>query len=105
MVLWMRFVTPLMYGSVTTPLFFIRFVGFFIPLLFGISSWLVLPIGGIDMFFSNVLSSRSIIIVARLYNVLTTDSLCVVGCSDVHKRCWSVCVGFLWIFILMYFYI
>lgn len=46
-------------------------------------------------FSSTALSSGSVSMVVRSYEVLTTDSLCVVGCSDVHRRYWSVCVGFL----------
>lgn len=46
-------------------------------------------------FSSTALSSGSVRMVVRSYEVLTTDSLCVVGCSDVHRRYWSVCGGFL----------
>lgn len=53
-------------------------------------------------FSSSCLSCVSIMILfARSYSVWATDNLCVMGCSDVHEKYWSVWVGFLYILILM----
>ncbi len=50
---------------------------------------------------SSCLSCLSIVIVVLSKSVLTTDSLWVMGCSEVYNRYWSVWIGFLCIFILM----
>lgn len=50
---------------------------------------------------SFLLSFSSVTMVAHSHSVLTADSLCTVGCSDVHKSYWSVCVGCLYTVIFM----
>lgn len=68
----------------------------FVPLSVGHSGyWHVFNASWV-YFSSNALSTGSVIIVVR-----TTEGLCLVGCSDIQKISWSVCPGFLWVFILM----
>lgn len=108
MILCMGSFIPRIYGRVTmffclcfSSVFCFLFFVFDLPFFFVHCPFWILAVRNCMLCCSSLCLSSVMMMLARLYSVLTTDSLCAVGCSDVQRRFWSVCVGFLYIVILM----